>query len=346
MKCKLAILMALFLMVAISASAAPTRDLTEQALLHQDIAARVQPLVDAVAAVAIDLNLTVFRNETQPEPALVQGLLYQSLYNRLQVVETIDGKAFLRFEDANALAGQLFLAETPALDPQTVTPGVLAMADGLQFDLELSRDFIGAAIYDVQLSEDELVVKADIYTLEGIVASAEEAPEDALTWLGHLGVRLVPDTISPVGFSLASFSVPERYQPAAMVQFVQENLFELQYPDIFSVQTDLENTYLSLSTQDGSATLTVRSVPGTLESLKAVWLKDHEGKEPVTALEEDMRLLLTKDGVVRLAYYNPLEGEDSCLVLEMTYPTLKVHEYELYQTFLDNSFVVYSHSVG
>lgn len=346
MKRSLALVMALLLLIVLPASAAPTREMTEQALLNEEIISRVQPLMDAVAAVAMEQGTVVFRNGTQPDLALVEGLLFQSLYSRLQVVETVDGKAFLRFEDANALVRQLFFAEPPALTGQVSTPGITSQEDGLQFDLELRHTFIGASVYDVNLSEDELLISSDIYQLEGIVATAQDAPEDALTWLGHLGVRLKPDIDSPVGFKLANFSVPERYQPAAMVQFEQENLFELQYPDIFNVQTDLEDTYLSLATQDGSASLTVRMEPGTLESLEKDWWAGHDGRESVAAMIENERLIMVKNGVVRLAYYSPVDGNDACLVVEMTYPGTQELEYSLYRTFLDNSFVVYSHSVG
>jgi hypothetical protein len=49
---------------------------------------------------------------------------------------------------------------------------------------------------------------------------------------------------------------------------------------------------------------------------------------------------------VRLAYFDPQNGMDTCLVLEMRFPPEKEQEFSLWQTFLENSFVVYSHSVG
>ena len=160
-------------------------------------------------------------------------------------------------------------------------------------------------------------------------------------------LRLRPLAGAALGFGLASFSVPERYTPSRLVQFVQKDRFEVQYPDFLVRDLHLENTWLSLASEDGSVTLTVRDVPGTLEGLKQEWLASGQGDGGSrVAFIENNRLKMASPGVLRLAYFDPLDGADNCLVLEWVFPAEKEHEFSLYEVFLDNSFVVYSHSVG
>lgn len=347
MKRFFAVFLAVCLAIVLPAAAAPTRVLTEQAQQYSDLIHQVQPLVDATAAAAIKQQVFLFREGTLPEPALVEGLLYQSLYNHLLVYEAQEGVVTLSPREASSAVRQLFFPQDLPDITAPSYPGVTLEGGLLRFDLARQDDFIGAHIYDIAVSEEELIIKADIYRLNGIVATAEEAPEENLVWLGHIGLRLRPLAGAALGFGLASFSVPERYTPSRLVQFVQKDRFEVQYPDFLVRDLHLENTWLSLASEDGSVTLTVRDVPGTLEGLKQEWLASGQGDGGSrVAFIENNRLKMASPGVLRLAYFDPLDGADNCLVLEWVFPAEKEHEFSLYEVFLDNSFVVYSHSVG
>lgn len=347
MKKLIALLILFSMLFALPSFAAPTRDLTEQALAHEDLIAQVQPLVDAVAAAAMRQGLYLYQEGGKPEPALVEGLLFQALASHLLVYEARDGVVLMPQEEAQTLAQGLFVnQELPAL-PSPVYPGVTLEEGRLRFDITRQEDYIGTHIYDAAVSEEEVTLKADIFRLNGIVASAEDAPDESLTWIGHIGLRLRPSAESALGFSLYSYSVPERYTPSGLALYTQKNRFEVQYPDFLIENLQQEGTWLSLASEDRSVTLTVKDVPGTLESLKADWYAAApSGGDNRVGFIENGRLFMAAPGVLRLAYFDPLEGADSCLLLEMTFPAEKEHEFSLYETFLDNSFVVYSHSVG
>lgn len=339
--------LALCLALALPAQAAPTRDMTVSALEHQDLLEQIQPLVDAAAAAAMRLDYTFFREGTTPEPAFVEGLLYQALGSHLIVREANEGViALTRDEAREAARGLLVETGVPGFD-STGYPGVSMENGTLHFDLTRQEDYIGGHIYDLSVDEVEVLVSADIYRLNGIVANAQDAPEDSLTWLGHIGLRLKPQPETPLGFVLASFSIPERYRESASIHHVEKNRFELQYPDFLAVPLPEDEAYLSISSEDGLAKLIVRDVPGTLDSLLDEWIRQSPGGQDAhTGWIENGRLVMHAPGVFRLAYPDAREGTDNCLVLEMVFPSENLHEFTLIQTFLDNSFVVYSHSVG
>lgn len=344
---KLLALTAVFcLLFANAAFAAPTRDVGTSVSQNPDLVAQIQPLCDAVAAVAIKQDLRMFRNETTPEPVLVQGLLYEAVKNHLVVIENQEGMARMGLDDAKSILTRLFhQKEVPAIN-QAEYPGLQLMDGTLTFDLTNPGDFIGAHIYDIALNEEELLLRADIYRLSGIEALAVDAPEDSLTWLGHMGMRLKPDADSLTGFTLASFAVPERYTEAKMVQYVDKNRFEFQYPD-FLTQREAGEELLLFTNADESVTLRVREYKGTLEDLLEESRKQNaEQGGTGGGYIENNRLLFSDSSSFRIAYFDPQSGEDTCLVLEVTFPYLKEHEFSLYMTFLDNSFVVYSHSMG
>ena len=340
-------LVMLCLALTAPAHAAPTRNLTTEARDHQELITQVQPLADAVAAAAITQGIFDYQNGLAPEAAFAEGLLYQALRSHMLVVEAIEGVLTLSREEAMAIADRLFYHDNLPVISTPVAPGVTLEGDSLRFDISRPEDFVGTHIYDITVNEEELLVRADIYRLNGIVASALEAPEGSLSWLGHTVLRMKPEADSAVGFALTGFSVTERYQQSSMVQFVQKDLFELQYPDFFSEDLKKPDAFLSVGSPDNSAGLTVKAVPGTLESILEVWRKEGQplGKSGSSRVE-NQRAMYTAPGLLRLAYFDPQNGQDLCLVVEMTYPPEKEFEFSLYQTFLDNSFVVYSHASG
>ncbi|HHT08174.1 MAG: hypothetical protein ACOYI6_00245 [Christensenellales bacterium] len=347
MKKLLTLTVVLCLLFTNVAFAAPTRDVGTNVLENPDLVAQIQPLCNAAAAVAIKQDIRMFRNETTPEPVLVQGLLYEAVKNHLVVIENQEGMARMGLDEAKSTLKRLFYHKDLPVINQAEYPG-LQLADGtLTFDVSNPGDFIGAHIYEFALDEEELLLRADIYRLSGIEALAVDAPEDSLTWLGHMGMRLKPDADSLTGFTLASFAVPERYTEAKMVQYVDKNRFEFQYPDFLTQREAAADELLLFTNADESVTLRVREYKGTLEDLLEESRKENAEQEGTWGgFIENNRLLYRFNSSFRIAYFDPQNGEDTCLVLEVTFPYLKEHEFSLYMTFLDNSFVVYSHSMG
>lgn len=340
-----AIIIAVLVILPFSSYAAPTRD---KKLLEEntELVAQIQPLADIVTAAAWNHGITLYQNGEIPNQKLMEGVLYQSLQNQLFVYEMDDKTLFLDQNQVYDMMRQLFYQkELPSLeiiDSQTIS----MEKEGFRFNIDWQKDFIGAYIYDIHLTEEELLLSADIYHLSGIRSSAEEAPEESLSWLGHIGMRFMPDPSSILGFSLASFSMPEIYEAKIFVQYEEKNLFEIQYPDLFTASSEKPGAFLSLKSADGQSTLSIQRINGAILDLKQTWLNEKTDNKTTVFIREDGRLVLYTQGQMRLAVLDPINGEDSCLVLTMTFPILKPHEYQLYWQFMDNSFVVYSEAFG
>ena len=337
----------LCLLLNTAALAAPTRQLGQITQESEELIAQVQPLSNAVASAAIRQRLRLFRNGTAPEAALVLGFLQEALASHLVVKESVEGVVTLSDQDVQAAARQFFHnKELPDLK-NTQVPGVQAAEGMLQFDLAKEQDFIGTHIYHVALTEEELLLMADIYTTGSIRASAVDAPEESLTWLGHIGMRLKPEADAPLGFTLASFAVPELYEPASWQPFKEDKRFELLYPDFLKLAQPQNGVLFDAQNADASTQLWVREEEGSLESLQAAWREESNNDQSGSSSWIEGGMLISYgQGRFRLAYADHQEGQAICLVLELRFPSEKEHEYGLIQAFLLNSFVVYSHSQG
>lgn len=346
MKKIIAFCIALVLLTGLTAAAAPTRN-RQLPVENLEMIAQIQPLADVVAAAAWRQGITLYRNGTAPEQALMEGVLLEALQSQLLVYDAQDQNLSLTDGQVQHALDQLFYYQDLPGMKTPIHQSITASDQGLRFNLGWQQDYIGAFIYHIGLSEDEVLAMADIYQLSGIQTTAEEAPEESLTWLAHMGFRFKSEPDSPLGFTLASFSVPEVYQARGFLQFEVEDLFEVQYPDLFTEGDAIEGAYLALKSEDGSSQLHIYREPGTVEDVKTAWVSQSPGDGTVSLrVREDGRLVYYSNGENRLAVYDPINGEDSCLVLTLVFSNLKPHEYELYFQFLDNSFVVYSDAFG
>ncbi len=327
-----------------SASAAPARELSFAAQQSADLICEIQPLADAVAAAAWDSGTLRITEDEAPESALLEGLLLQALRKGVLSYADDDGTVALSPEEAAGAARRLFTApDLPGIG--LPANGSITLRDGqLRFPLSGQDDYVGAHVHDLRLNEEGLLISADIYVLLGIRAAVIEAPEDSLRWLSHIEMKLKPRSDSPSGFALSSFSVSPGYQTRSFVLHKEKDLYELRYPDIFVFSGKTSGALLDLASADGTAEMTLTSVPGTLESIRNEWLVEDRTDEASVQLREDGRLELKGQDEMRIAVSR--DGEENCLVLVMTHPLNRGSEYSLYWSFMVNSFIVYSNSVG
>lgn len=344
MKKRLFLFIVMMTLFTASASAAPARELSFAAQQSADLIREIQPLADAVAAAAWDSGILRLSEDEAPEGALLERLLLQALRNGLLSYADDDGAVALSPEEAAGAARRLFTAPDPA-GIGLPANGSITLRDGmLRFSLSGQDDYVGAHIHDLSLFEEGLLISADIYILSGIRAAVFDAPEDSLRWLSHIEMKLKPRSDSPSGFALSSFSVSPAYQAKGFVLHEEKDLYELRYPDTFVSSGKASGAMLDLASADGTAQMTLTGVPGTLESIRNEWLGEDRTDEAAVQMREDGRLELKGHDEMRIAVSQ--DGVGNCLVLVMTYPKDRALEYSLYWSFIVNSFIVYSNSVG
>jgi hypothetical protein len=338
MKRSVGVLIMCLVLFAIGAQAAPARQLTQEALSHQDVITRVQPLCDLTASVATGQNIEAFTEDTAPGEALLTGMLTSALQSGLTAFKADGNTAKLTLQEAEKVLDSLFFSDTFS---------AISNDEILRLDLTKNPDPVGAFIYDIAVSPEELIVFADIYRLSGIRASVAEAPEDSLVWLGNIRIRLVPELGCAAGYSLAGFSVRETYGARGFVLFEQKGLFEVRYPDVLEPAADGQGGLLRLMHIDGNASLLVSAVPGSPEDISSAWLQETPGLALTRCqITPECRVSMRAPGLFRVAVENMVGDTAECLVLELRYPENRELEYSLYIVFIDNSFIVYSNAVG
>ena len=349
MKKTLPILVLILTLLVSAASAAPTRRREELFGLNEAELMALQPLLYAAAGAAFGNDIPRMSGQAAPEPSLVMAVMGRALQAGLFPVETSDQTLALSDAQVQDMAGKLFDRAT-ALD---FTPaqgaGFTRTPEGFVFDLSAPGDHVGVYAYLAAPGEDGLLnVKGDVYRLSGIQGMAEEAPEDSIQWLGHMGMMLRKAEGAPAGYILVSYAVNEHYQARGFSQFFdEENGYELSYPDIFPVHEEplAKGQPLELSSADGQAKLSVTFVPGNLEALEAAW-KAETGHPADTNVWVNEYGQLTMQGPREMRLAMPDEASGQCAVLTLIKPEDKPYEYSLYWEFLENSFVVYAHAAG
>lgn len=211
--------------------------------------------------------------------------------------------------------------------------------------LDLSQDGLGMHIYELDMGAAAPILKADLYQVEGMQLSPEEAPEDGVRWLAHCEVVLQQDQAAPGGYKALDMRLSPPYQAKGFVSLqLEEAGLELLLPDCFHLPEQAALP-LQLTSDDGKAQLTV--------SLRPV--------AGVTMLTEQQRLLASHPDILFApeADYGPdieghapgysvlvVLGADQAYSLELSYPQELAHEYSLYFQFMRNGFVVSEIAVG
>ncbi|MDD4080701.1 MAG: hypothetical protein PHP02_04735 [Eubacteriales bacterium] len=327
-----------------SALAAPTRERDQGFPLSDAELLAVQPLLNTVAFTAFQKDIMSYDGDELPGQALVEGILLRALEERLFPVEMVDLAVTLTDQQVRGMAGGLFdWQDIPPIETP-LCPCITRVAGGIRFDLSGQPDFIGVYAHGAAVfSEDTLIVMGDVYHLSGIEGMAEDAPEDSILWLGHIEIALSPAKNAQAGYTLKSYHISETYQATGMrFLFDEENGYELAYPDIFPQLSTPPRSgqALALESEDGQARLGVTFTPGTLEELETAWKAD--GGQ--ASVNEFGQLAYQAPGELRLASPDAQTGQ--CVVLTLTYPEGRPHEYDLYWEFLTNSFVVYAFAAG
>lgn len=344
MRKRLSLLLLAFIVLCAAASAAPARELSDAAQQSADLIREIQPFADMVAAAAWDSGVQRLREDEAPEPVLLENVMLQALRKGVLSYASADGAVVLHPEETAQAAQRLFTSTSLPSISLPVNESVTFEDGQLRILLSDQKDDVGAHIYDLRLNEEGLLISADIYALSGIRASAADAPEGSLRWLSHVEMKLQPRSDSPSGFALSSFIVSPGYQAKGFVVYTEADRFELRYPDVFVSSGKVSGVLLDLVSADSTAGISLKSVPGTLESLRNEWLREDLPDGTIIQLGEDGRLELLGHNEMRVAVSQ--DGAEDCLVLGMTYPKDREFEYSLYWSFIENSFIVYSNSVG
>ncbi|HSK69671.1 MAG TPA: hypothetical protein VLA21_10460 [Candidatus Limnocylindria bacterium] len=326
MALSLVLSLVLVLLPALPAYAAPVRPASGLAAENPELIARVQGLVAVAAAAAADAGIRELGDGEAPSAAFAQAMVRRALEGMLLTYQQQGQRMEMDAGQVRDAAAQMLAA---------VPDGGFT---GISADTSAGHDTVGAHIYEAALGEDGLEVLADVYSLGGFEGSAEDAPEESLTWLRAMRFTLIPRMEAGAGFALSGFKTLEEYGARAWVRHEGRGLFEVLAPDVLAA-VPVDGEMLRLE-GPGGASLAVRGVPGSPGSLAAEWAA--QGMEIDRAGEG--RAAARAPGLLRIAVEAGSAG--GSLVLEMAWPPEMEREYSLYSLTVENSFIVFGSAIG
>lgn len=213
--------------------------------------------------------------------------------------------------------------------------------------LNTEQDSLGARIYDLQDENGKITVLADLYQIQMMDISVEEAPEGSLRWLCGASAELRRDNAAASGFAVDSLTLTPNYQASAFV--VHENDaagYELMLPNSFSWPENADNwDDITATSADGKATIRVLVTRDGGET----------PEESAARLQaEDPALVIAPPSPFSPAVVATAPGEAQILVsaeqtiywLKLSYPAELEAEYGLIFEILQNSFVISEIAVG
>lgn len=350
--CSLLLVLCLLLALAPAALAAPTRD-TQRAEITLEPG--MKTLVELVLGAAVLQDVPCLEEGQAPSPALVEGVLALGLYTLALPYAGEDiweNKASLTDEEIAGLYRMVFTTGEYARPDALVSPGISLRENGLAFDLSsLSENpVIGAHIYSTVFDGSVVTLDCDLFTSYVETAqSAEDLPEDALTWLCNARVLLTYAPETPYGYTLNGFSLSETYLNGMLYDWKAVENTEFEYsvtlPSILGLAEDAP-ACMVWQTADGEATLTIevtdaaeRGYDAALES----FLKDADGLE-VTQMREFSCFSAVGEGVYEL-HLAP-EEINWAYTLVFHFPAQRQAEFTLYAEFIRNSLILWGVSNG
>lgn len=213
--------------------------------------------------------------------------------------------------------------------------------------LDRGQDGLGARIYRLEEEGGGVSLLADLYRIDGMKTSVEEAPEGSLTWLCGASARLRRDSAAPSGFALDSLRFTPNYQIGHFTVYENpEAGYELMLPGSFAWPEGMRGgDDLTLTGAGGQAQvriLVTRDGGETPEESAARLLAENPALVIAPPSPFSPAVVATAPGEAQIL----VSGEETVYWLRLSYPAQLEEEYQLVFEILQNSFVISEIAVG
>jgi len=208
----------------------------------------------------------------------------------------------------------------------------------------------GVYIYSAAFDGTDAEILCDVFTAQEteVRQSADEIPEDALTWQcnARVSLRSAPET--PFGYTVNAVSVSPLYQAGGLSRWKEFENTEMEYsvnlPAILAV-TDETPTYRVWKTADGKVSLTISVVEesASLDAAASTYKTAYPDAQILQEPEFD-RFSVTRPGSYILVTTS--EEAQHVYMVTLEFPAERQAEYELYAEIIRNSLSVWGLSNG
>lgn len=345
----IAVLLCLCLFAS-SALAAPTRDAQLQ---EMTVDLGLQTLVEWVAGAAVLSDVTGMEDALPPQ-ALVEGMLSLGVYSGILAVQDQNAsrQALLPLDEIASHYDQIFTSGQYAAPQEALFPGLSYEAGGLKMDLSAhaSNPRIGAYIYSTGFDGEKVHVKCDLYSYyEDYAVSAENLPENGMSWLCHGEFTLHYAPEMAYGYTLDSFVLSPVYLDGQLAawQAIENTAYEysVNLPAIFGLADDAAD-HMAWQTADGEAEISIQVHTGYQKSYDDAlsdFLLSNPG-QTVTQERDFSQFFAVGEGIYTLLIVP--EGLEWAYTVTLSFPAQRQAEFTLYAEFIRNSMIVWGLSNG
>lgn len=208
----------------------------------------------------------------------------------------------------------------------------------------------GAYIYSAEFDGTDVSVLCDVYAVTDAAdqQSAENVPEDQLTWLYNAEISLCYNPEKAFGYTLNSFSFSPVYQDGDLSKWTETENTEYEYslnvPSTLGVADD-SAAHRVWQSADGKVSLTVEAQKGAVayDDALSKFLVAHPG---IKLLQERdfCRFSAINEGSFVMMYAS--EELPWTYTITFTFPAERQAEYELYAEIIRNALSIWGISNG
>lgn len=337
----------LLLSAAPAALAAPARDM-QRSEITLDL--NLTALVELALGAAVLEDVPVLAEGENPPKALVEGVLALGLFNLSLPYggqELLEGKASLSRAAIAEYYQMVFAQGEYQHGAAALSPCISWREDGLDFELSalMENPSVGAHIYSAAFDGETVTLLCDLFTYyDDYGQTAENLPEDALTWLCNARVTLKYAPEMPFGYTVSGYSLSETYLNGMIYDWQTVENTEYEYsvtlPSILGLAED-EPGCMIWQTADGEATLSLIAKEELAGDYEAVLQSALAGAPALEKMEnrELSYFSLAGEGYYELHLIPQDVTWQYTLILQ--FPPERQAEFTLYAEFICNSLTAW-----
>lgn len=350
----LALLLAVCLAFSVSpaALAAPTRDI-QRTEITLDL--NVTTLVELVLGAAVLQDVPVLAAGEIPGQALVEGVISLGLFNLSLPYgeeDLLAGKATLSKAALAEYYAMVFAQGEYQHGEAALSPCISWRADGLDFELSslMENPSVGAHIYSAAFDGETVTLLCDLFTYyDEYGQTAENLPEDALTWLCNAAVTLHYAPEMPFGYTLSGYALSDTYLNGMTYDWQAVENTEFEYsvllPSILGLAED-DPRHMAWQTADGEVNVAIDVKDMASVSYDAA-LSEYLLAHPQAKVTQEREFSVfygEEEGCYTLCVAP--EGLNWVYTVTMTFPAERQAEFMLYGEIIRNSLIVWGLSNG
>ncbi len=321
------------LSLPLAAAAAPVRDVRGDVPEDESL----WGFLSIVMSAAMLKDLPSLAEGEAPSQGLTEAVMAVFEYNMFGL-----DRAVLTASDCAGLYDGFFASGTFTMPEKGDCPCVTVSDGKMIMDLaELNETpLVGAHVYEGEMRDGRLYMKADLYTAWGYYMTAPlDIPEEDLTWYAGAEICAEINEGEMFGWRLVSYRMTDVWQDGALSEWTNwedgEHGYSFMLPSCLGPSGGGDGT-AEWQSADGTVSVTMRLLPAMTFDEGMELLSAQEGR--IDGQEEFSCILRTGTGSSQLLICGG--GLSDAYLVTLAYPEERTEEFTFYAEIIRNSLTV------